>query len=105
MQVSVAFSRRRGHVAGVKTATLHVKSNDPDQHDHRPLPLRGLATAGTGGADEPSLQRILDLYQIPINVGDANPGDTDLFSNSAPLHHAQRRGADPAPGQGRRRGR
>src|SRR5207244_2899757 len=39
--------------------------------------LRGLATTGEGGANEPSLQRILDLWQIPLKVGDNNPADTN----------------------------
>jgi len=34
--------------------------------------LRGIATTGIGGSNEPSLQRILDLYQNPIHVGDSD---------------------------------
>ena len=30
------------------------------------------------GANEPSLQRILDLFQLPINAGDANPSTSDM---------------------------
>ena len=84
VQVSVSFGAGSGTSQGVKTATLNVKTNDPDQQTI-PLPLRGLATAGVGGANEPSLQRILDLYQIGVNTGDADPATADLFSASAPL--------------------
>src|SRR5262249_22571040 len=62
---------------GIRTATLTVKTNDPN-HTKTTIALRGLGTAGTGGLLEPSLQRILDLYQIPVNVGDDNPNDTNF---------------------------
>jgi fibronectin type 3 domain-containing protein len=84
VQVSVSFGAGSGTSQGVKTATLNVKTNDPDQQTI-PLALRGLATAGTGGTNEPSLQRILDLYQIGVNTGDADPATADLFSGSVPL--------------------
>ncbi len=40
--------------------------------------LRGLGTIGTGGANEPSLQWILDTLQIPVDVGDPNPSNNDM---------------------------
>ncbi|MCS7034412.1 MAG: choice-of-anchor D domain-containing protein, partial [Phycisphaerae bacterium] len=46
---------------GIKTGTLTLTTNDPN----RPqivLNLRGIGTSGEGGSNEPSLQRILDLY-------------------------------------------
>ncbi len=58
-----------------KTATLQIKSNDPS----RPIttvPLRGLAQIGTGGGNEPSLQRLMDFFQIPDRVGDPTPDET-----------------------------
>ena len=63
----------------VKTATLEIRSNDAEESFIQ-VSLRGLPTAGTGGQNEPSLQRVLDLFQIPVNVGDANPDNTDLFN-------------------------
>jgi len=60
---------------GVRTATLNFKTNDSSKATNS-LKLRGLGTAGTGGQNEPSLQRILDLFQIPDKVGDDNPANT-----------------------------
>src|SRR5262249_19565279 len=40
--------------------------------------LRGLGTNGIGGTNEPSLQWILDTWQIPINVGDPDPTTAGL---------------------------
>src|SRR5262249_32009982 len=40
--------------------------------------LRGLGTNGIGGTSEPSLQWILDTWQIPVNVGDPDPGTASL---------------------------
>ncbi|HYO10740.1 MAG TPA: choice-of-anchor D domain-containing protein [Tepidisphaeraceae bacterium] len=74
VQVTVTFT---ASAVGIRTATLQIVSNDPDQPTLN-VPLRGLGTAGTGGANEPSLQRVLELYQIPIDVGDSNPSDTYL---------------------------
>jgi fibronectin type 3 domain-containing protein len=61
-------------VGDIKTANLQLKSNDEDQMTIN-IPLRGLGTGGTGGVNEPSLQKIMDLHQIPITVGDNNPAD------------------------------
>ena len=70
----------------IRTASLQIKSNDADQ-PFIEVSLRGLPTAGIGGQNEPSLQQILDLYQIPIGTGDANPENTNLFSDTEPLAH------------------
>ena len=86
--------RRRVHRAaaptslGIKTATLADHEQRRRRSRRSTVNLRGLATAGTGGQNEPSLQRMLDLYQIPINVGDTNPANTNLFSNAEPLSSA-----------------
>ena len=70
VNVSIVFNPPSTTSAGIKTATLEIKSNDANTPT-KTVSLRGLATTGTGGTNEPSLQRILDLYQIPVNVGDA----------------------------------
>jgi glucose/arabinose dehydrogenase len=70
--ISLQFVPPSGATPGIETATLIVKSNDPN-HPSFSIPLRGLVTAGTNGTSEPSLQRVLDLYQIPVNVGDDDP--------------------------------
>ncbi len=61
----------------IQSATLTIKSNDPD-NAIQSVSLRGLGTLGTGGSNEPSLQMLLNLLQIPINVGDPTPGTYDL---------------------------
>ena len=82
--LNVAFRPASSTAGSIRTATLEVRSNDPDTPVVS-VSLRGLSTLGTGGQNEPSLQRILDLYQIPLNVGDANPSNTDLLSAAEPL--------------------
>src|SRR5439155_9283897 len=73
--ISIVFNPPGTTAAGIKTATLRIKSNDPNS-PIRSVQLRAIATTGEGGANEPSLQRILDLYQIPDHVGDDNSADT-----------------------------
>jgi glucose/arabinose dehydrogenase len=75
INISVVFNPPSSTSAGIKTATLRIKSNDPNT-PIKNVRLRGLATTGEGGSNEPSLQRILDLYEIRDNVGDNNPADT-----------------------------
>src|SRR5688500_13333730 len=77
--LNVVFKPTSSTTFTIKTSTVEIRSNDPDQPFIQ-VSLRGLPTAGTGGQLEPSLQRVLDLYQIPVNVGDANPDNTDLFN-------------------------
>lgn len=65
---------------GVKGGVLRFSSNDPSKPT-LDLALRGIGTAsdanGTVSGDkEPSLQRILNAFQIPVIVGDANGEDT-----------------------------
>jgi glucose/arabinose dehydrogenase len=75
ISLHVAFAGSPKKSLGIKTAQLNITSNDPS-HPVTVVRLRGLSTAGEGGLNEPSLQRILDLYQIPDTVGDSNPDDT-----------------------------
>jgi glucose/arabinose dehydrogenase len=78
-EIGIAF---RAGATGIRTAQLQIKNNDPDTPTIS-ISLRGIGTTGTGGSNEPSLQRILDLHQIPINVGDPNPNDTAMPYNAA----------------------
>ena len=71
-------------VGSIRTASLDIKSNDLDTPAVS-IALRGLVTAGAGGQNEPSLQRILDVWGIPTNVGDADPNNTNLYSDAQPL--------------------
>lgn len=75
ISIHVAFAGSPKKSLGIKTAQLNIISNDP-VHPTTVVRLRGLSTAGEGGTNEPSLQVILDLYQIPDTVGDSNPADT-----------------------------
>lgn len=76
----LAFNPPAGTTAGLKTATISVATNDPSNPTIT-IPLRGLATLGARGTNEPSLQRILDLYDIPVRVGDPDPETADLGFN------------------------
>jgi hypothetical protein len=62
---------------GLKTARLQIISNAANQPTAE-VELRGLGTLGKGGANEPSLQWILDTYGYGVNVGDPNPADNLL---------------------------
>jgi hypothetical protein len=82
--VSVVYKPGASTALGIHAATLSIASTDPAAPSIV-VALRGLATAGTGGQNEPSLQRVFDLYQLGVATGDKNAGDTNLFSPSAPL--------------------
>ncbi|MGB7157340.1 MAG: fibronectin type III domain-containing protein [Tepidisphaeraceae bacterium] len=57
-------------VDNIHDATLRITNGSATpQVDVR---LRGLGTQGNSGENEPSLQKILDTYRIPINVGDSD---------------------------------
>lgn len=74
IDITVAFTAGS---TGIKTGTLTVNTNDPDTPNIL-INLRGLGTAGEGGANEPSLQRVMDLFfgNGIYNVGDNNANDT-----------------------------
>ncbi len=76
--VTIAFEP---DAVGVFDAELHLRSNDSGSPDST-LRLRGLGTAGEGGNLEPSLQRLLDLYELPIATGDPDPTTTDYPQDS-----------------------
>lgn len=58
-------------------ARLVILTNDPNRRSVT-VGLRALSTAGIGGSLEPSLQRVIDTFGLPINVGDATPDEYQL---------------------------
>jgi hypothetical protein len=73
---------------GVHSAILRVESTDPNQPTVD-VALRGIGTASdssgeVGGDKEPSLQRILNAFQIPVNAGDADGESTTSFPTPRP---------------------
>lgn len=76
--VTIAFKASTSTSFGIKNAALRVTSSSGRPPTE--LALRGLALDGSGGGSEPSLQKILDLYNVPVNVGDANPDNNALQS-------------------------
>jgi len=96
LNVNVAFSPT---TTGPKKAALHMTTNDPN-HATFDVNLRGLGTLGQGGTNEPSLQWILDTYDIPVNVGDPDPSTSDLplapaHSDEVPLKQFVKAGSGP----------
>ncbi|MDB5357427.1 MAG: hypothetical protein JWN24_3880 [Phycisphaerales bacterium] len=94
-KVKVAF---KPTAAGVETATLDVATNDPNTPIYS-VPLRGLGGLGLFESNEPSLQRILDTLQIPVNVGDRDPSTNTLDgpgpSDEVPMQLMQKAGKGP----------
>jgi hypothetical protein len=66
---------------GIKLCTVNIASNDT-ANANVSVAVRGLGTAGSGGSNEPSLQAILGLYQMPVNVGDDDAATTVIHSNT-----------------------
>lgn len=77
IKVKVVFNPASGSSTGIHTATLRINSDATGKPQYN-IPLRGFATTGLEGSNEPSLQRLMDLYQIPVNVGDDNPSEYGL---------------------------
>jgi len=90
--LTIAFAPTEGTSDGVKTAKLTIVTNDRSQ-PKVVVELRGLVTlperasiAAAGGNAakvdlgnvEPSLQRVLDLHGLKVNVGDDDPTTADL---------------------------
>jgi hypothetical protein len=70
--VRVAFNPT---AVGVKKSTLNLNLSSGGPAT---VALRGLAVAGTGGSNEPSLQRIFDTLDIAVATGDPTPDTTDF---------------------------
>jgi N-acetylneuraminic acid mutarotase len=75
--VNVAYSASS---AAIQTATLNIGSNDPDTANAT-VALRGLGFTATG-ASEPSLQRIMNTFEIPLTIGDDNESTGVIHSNT-----------------------
>ncbi len=81
--VKIAFNPTgAANTKGIKTAQLEVRTNAINISNLK-IDLKGLATTGKGGANEPSLQRVLDIHGIPVNVGDNDPDTTFLYEGAA----------------------
>ncbi|NJO03777.1 MAG: choice-of-anchor D domain-containing protein [Bacteroidia bacterium] len=65
---------------GPKVAQVSITGTNADA---KTVTLRGLGKTGLGGANEPSLQWILDTYGIAVNIGDDNPATNIIHSQSA----------------------
>lgn len=77
LEINVQFNPGSSVGLSIKTAELRISTNDEDNALLR-VRLRGLPTTGAGGLNEPSLQRVFDLYELPLNVGDSDPDGTLL---------------------------
>ena len=67
---------------GPKSALLQITNNSTNS-PVKEITLRGLGTTAYGGANEPSLQWVLDTYEIPVNVGDDNAANNIIRENPA----------------------
>ncbi|QNF34067.1 putative Ig domain-containing protein [Adhaeribacter swui] len=69
---------------GVKSASLLVNSTN---NSVKEVKLSGLGTSGLSGTNEPSLQAVLDVHGINVNVGDDNKSTNIIHSTNfkAPL--------------------
>jgi fibronectin type 3 domain-containing protein/regulation of enolase protein 1 (concanavalin A-like superfamily) len=84
---------------GINSAFLNITSNDPNNPLLK-VALRGIGTTGLGGVNQPSLTRILQAYEIPINVGEAAnaltyPAFPDASSQEVVLQQLEKAGAGP----------
>jgi hypothetical protein len=77
--VSVTF---KAGTPGPKSAILRI-ATDAVNSPVTEVVLRGLGAAGIGGGSEPSLQWILDTYEIAVNVGDDDPSTNVINSVAA----------------------
>ncbi|MEO6327581.1 MAG: DNRLRE domain-containing protein [Ginsengibacter sp.] len=75
---SVAFNPSS---VGLQTALININSNDV-VNPVIAVSLRGLGTSGLGGANEPSLQAILNLLEFQVITGDDNAATTVINSDA-----------------------
>ena len=75
----ITFAARGSDNLDIKTAALRVQTNVARGR----VELRALPTAGIGGANEPSLQKVINLFNLPIRTGDSDPEEY-LYDGQAP---------------------
>lgn len=63
-------------VDSIFNSTLVIHSNDP--RGDASIHLRSIVTPGTGGDNEPSFARLMELFQMPIDVGDDDPSTIEI---------------------------
>lgn len=73
-QIPISFNPA---TPGPYKALLQITSNAANSPTVE-IQLRGLGVIGISGNNEPSLQWILDTYDIPVNVGDPDPTNNAL---------------------------
>ena len=76
--IQIAFNPS---TAGPKIAVLRILSDAVNAPSYE-IVLRGLGTNGTSGADEPSLQWVLDTFEIDVLVGDDDPSTNIINSDT-----------------------
>lgn len=74
---AVLFGASSAGDNAIKTATILISSNTPGKPVSR-IGLRGLPTDGELDLKEPSLAKLVQLYEFPVTVGDSNPETTLL---------------------------
>ncbi len=82
VNIGVSFSPPANAGGRVRTATLEIRGNDA-KHPLSTVDLRGIATGGLQGEGEPSLARLMGLFNFDVKVGDTNP-DTAAIEFGGP---------------------
>lgn len=79
VQVQITYT---ASAVALQVGYIQIDSNDPDTPSFF-VNLQGQGLAGTGGNNEPSLQAILDAFNININVGDDDSTTTPINGDGA----------------------
>ena len=74
INVTVQFTAPSTYDKDISTATLRAYSNVPSRNGFaNVIPIRAMTTKGTSDDLEPSLQKIFNLYNLPIDSGETDP--------------------------------
>ena len=79
LDIDVTFTAQ---TKGVEVASLNIGSDDPDT-PLASVELRGLGKQGLGGSNEPSLQHVLDAFDIDVDTGDNDPATNVISSDTS----------------------